>query len=108
MHCYDKPDPFDHSSRSPRNWAVIDVGFDGKRASLQPAPGRPIMRDSPGIYRSGTFVYDMNHFGYQASDPTSRYGGSPGDVSVVGDWNGDGFAEPGIYRIVDGRGTFFL
>jgi len=34
--------------------------------------------------------------------------GLAGDLPVVGDWNGDGKSDIAIYRIVDGKGTFFL
>lgn len=67
-----------------------------------------VVRDSPGVYRAGTFYHDMDTFGYQSSDPTSSYGGFNGDRAVAGDWDGDGYDEPGIFRIVNGAGYFYL
>ena len=51
-----------------------------------------------GVYRDGTWYIDTNGNGViDAEDQVFQLGG-PGDQPVVGDWNGDGTSEPGVYR----------
>ncbi len=40
--------------------------------------------------------------------PTVLTFGFTSDTPVVGDWNGDGKDDIGVYRVVDGQGTFLL
>jgi Beta-propeller repeat len=57
-----------------------------------------------GLFRCGFFwIQDTNGHGVfdSATDVTFAYGGGtivPGDVPVVGDWNGDGKSKVGIWR----------
>ncbi len=64
--------------------------------------------DRIGIARAGQFHLDIGELGYQGDHFIERdgiqFGGLPGDVPVVGDWNGDGFADVGAYR-TGGRAT---
>ncbi len=68
-------------------------------------PGdQPVMGDwngngtkTPGIYRNGTWVLDLNGNGYDASDKVLAFG-LPGDKAVAGDWNGDGIDTVGVFR----------
>jgi serine-aspartate repeat-containing protein C/D/E len=61
-----------------------------------------------GIYRNGLWPLDSNgngRFDYPDSaqpDTLIHFGGLPGDVPVVGDWNGDGQSKLGLVR--DGSG----
>ena len=61
-----------------------------------------------GIYRKGLWLLDSNgngQFDYTDSrdpDTVIHFGGLPGDVPVVGDWNGDGKPKLGVVR--DGSG----
>jgi hypothetical protein len=57
---------------------------------------------TPGIYRDG-FWQLWNHFTpatteYPPDVEQFFFGGLPGDVPLVGDWNGDGRDKPGIFR----------
>jgi len=70
--------------------------------------------DKIGVYRpgNGLFILDANgdgHFGAGDSVFTLGIGVAPGDVPVVGDWNGDGRSKVDIFRsgflwIVDTNG----
>jgi pseudomonalisin len=56
-----------------------------------------------GLYRpsTGTWFLDYNGNGVYdgpAVDRQYQYGGLPGDIPVVGDWNGTGFSKVGIFR----------
>ena len=61
-------------------------------------------RDQIGIYRKGLWLLDSNGNGqfddWDSRDPDAliHFGGLPGDVPVVGDWNGDGKAKLGLVR----------
>jgi hypothetical protein len=64
-----------------------------------------------GIYRpsTGTFYLDLNGNGVYEPGTDATYpdwGGWAGDVPVVGDWNGDGRMEIGIFRA--STHTFYL
>jgi hypothetical protein len=55
-----------------------------------------------GAYVAGTWYFDLNGNGVWDGEPVDRmvntWGGEPDDIPVVGDWNGDGVKEIGIYR----------
>ncbi len=61
-----------------------------------------------GIYRNGTWYLDLTGNGiFDGCVTTSKclsWGGSDGDVPVVGDWTGNGTTKVGIYR----NGTWYL
>jgi hypothetical protein len=70
-----------------------------------------------GVYRpaTGTWLLDWNGngtFDGPLLDRVYQFGGLPGDVPVVGDWNGSGTTKIGLYRnglwVLDlnGNGTF--
>ncbi|MFO1019514.1 MAG: VCBS repeat-containing protein [Planctomycetales bacterium] len=65
--------------------------------------------DFVGVQRGGSFYLDSNHNdNYEggtttADDILTTFGGS-GDIPLVGDWNGDGFDDIGIWR----NGFFYL
>jgi hypothetical protein len=70
-----------------------------------------------GLYRNGLWILDIDgSHQLDLAAPGNRasllFGGLPGDLPVVGDWNGDGRRKIGIYRhglwILDwdGDGTF--
>jgi uncharacterized repeat protein (TIGR01451 family) len=71
-----------------------------------------------GLYRpsTGAWFLDYNGNGVYdgpAVDRQYQYGGLPGDIPVVGDWNGSGFSKVGIFRqgflwilTTTGTGTF--
>ncbi|XXY51108.1 hypothetical protein WME91_08180 [Sorangium sp. So ce269] len=63
-----------------------------------PAAGEPT---GVGIFRApGTWVLDRNRNGWDG-DAGIRFSAA-GDTPVVGDWNGDGRSEPGVFRNADG------
>jgi hypothetical protein len=61
-------------------------------------------RTKVGIYRSGTWLLDFNGNRIDetavpnSGDRTYSFGGLPGDVPVVGDWNGSGQDKIGLFR----------
>ena len=67
-------------------------------------------RKKAGIYRSGTWLLDFDGDGKdETGDPnrgdrTYSFGGGPGDVPVVGDWDGSGRDKIGIF----GSGYFWV
>jgi uncharacterized protein (DUF2141 family) len=65
----------------------------------------PLNPFSVGIYRSGLWLLDSNfNHVFDGGDIVTAFGGLPGDIPVVGDWNGDGRSKIGIYR----GGTWLL
>jgi hypothetical protein len=71
-----------------------------------------------GIFRQGFYwILDYNGDGVidnvnqAGGDKGFAFGGMPGDVPVVGDWNGDGISKVGIFRsgffwILDANGNY--
>lgn len=70
-----------------------------------------------GLVRQGFYwILDANGSGSfegtgAAQDVAFPYGGIPGDVPVVGDWNGDGRSKPGVFRqgffwVLDANGNY--
>jgi hypothetical protein len=61
--------------------------------------------DKVGIFRSGHWLLDVDGNGtWSSMDVDFYWGDLPGDVPVVGDWNGDGYSKIGVYR----NGTWLL
>jgi hypothetical protein len=64
-------------------------------------------RAAVGLYRDGTWYLDKNGNGIFdgcGTDACMSWGGVPGDIPVVGDWNNTGTAKIGLYR----DGTWYL
>ena len=66
-----------------------------------------------GVFRSingkGWWYFDSN--GNRKWDPgidQALQFGLAGDIPVVGDWNGDGKSDFGVFRIIDGKGWWFF
>jgi hypothetical protein len=71
--------------------------------------GGAVPRDLPGVYRSGVWSLDLNgNRGFDGGDAVLQFG-SAGDKHLVGDWDGDGWDNIGIFRNVpNGVGLFSL
>jgi hypothetical protein len=54
-------------------------------------------RETPGVYRNGTWVLDLTGNGFDAGDRVLQFG-LPGDKAVAGDWNGNGIDTVGVFR----------
>ncbi len=66
-----------------------------------------VPKTSVGIYRNGEWYVDLNDnrvWDGPATDGYAVFGGLPGDVPVVGDWDGSGTTKIGIYR----QGVWYL
>jgi hypothetical protein len=75
-------------------------------------------RSKLGLFRQGFFwILDTNGNGQidnvnqPGGDQAFAYGGISGDVPVVGDWNGDGKSEVGVFRsgffwVLDANGNY--
>jgi hypothetical protein len=60
-----------------------------------------------GFFHDGVWSLDSNGdraYDFLGKDAAYAFGGVPGDIPVVGDWNGDGISKIGIYR----RGAWYL
>ncbi|TAN38344.1 MAG: hypothetical protein EPN25_13895, partial [Nitrospirae bacterium] len=93
-----------------RNWqwdgeptdkrGVFGVGMTGAIPVVGDWTGDGITKI--GVYLDGTWYLDMNNNWLWDGEPTDKIGvfgvGMTGEVPVVGDWNGDGIAEIGIYQ----------
>ena len=63
-------------------------------------------RDRVGVYRHGQYHVDVDGDGFPAAPATPnrlefpgvQFGGFAGDLPIIGDWNGDGIDDSGIYR----------
>ncbi len=66
------------------------------------------MPDKIGIFRNGTWYLDSNGDGGWSGCATDKCisWGDPGDLAVLGDWNGDGRTKIGVYR--PSNGFWFL
>ncbi len=91
---------------------VFQQGIDATYAFGGEAGDVPVVGDwngsgtsKIGLFRSGFFwILDVNGNGtldnvnQQGGDQTFAFGGVPGDVPIVGDWNGDGTTKIGVFR----------
>lgn len=88
--------------------APVDIGAD------EHVVGSPGVLPSfkIGTYNTGAWRFDNNFNGIFDTCLTDTcfglFGGLAGDIPVIGDWNNSGIMKPGYYRIVNGRGTWYL
>jgi Cysteine-rich secretory protein family/Carboxypeptidase regulatory-like domain len=76
--------------------------------SAAPATATPKTPDQIGVFRNGTWILDTTHTEvYNSNDAVYSFG-EPGDIPVVGDWNGNGKDEIGVFRNVNGVGEWIL
>ncbi|MBP6820235.1 MAG: SBBP repeat-containing protein [Acidobacteria bacterium] len=70
--------------------------------------------DEPGVFRpsTGQFILRKNTNSLFCNFPftctTTLFFGQAGDLPIVGDWNGDGIDTVGVYRVINGNGTWLL
>ncbi|MBI4791281.1 MAG: multicopper oxidase domain-containing protein [Deltaproteobacteria bacterium] len=67
--------------------------------AVNAAGDSPLPLDLIGVFRNDTWILDLN--GNGQTDPGIDFVttfGSPGNVPIVGDWNGDGSTEIGAFR----------
>lgn len=83
-----------------------DVRFPMGGASDTPIAGRwvgsPTIGDSVGIHRSGSSKFfldvDGNYNINTAAGDIQFLMGAPTDIAIIGDWDGDGFDQLGLFR----------
>ncbi|MDA8083867.1 MAG: S8 family serine peptidase [Nitrospiraceae bacterium] len=65
-----------------------------------------------GIYRvvngEGFWYLDDGTHNFGPIAPRGPFGGLAGDIPVTGDWDGTGPSKSGIYRVINGNGTWLL
>jgi hypothetical protein len=70
--------------------------------------GYLLLPESQGFFREGDWFFDQNRNfswdGISIDKHMGKFGGYHGDIPVMGDWNGDGEKEVGIYR----HGAWYL
>lgn len=81
-----------HVSSQP---AAISFGIPGDQPVMGDWSGDG--RQTPGIFRNGTWVLDMTGNGFDGGDRVLSFG-LPGDKAVAGDWDGDGVDTVGVFR----------
>jgi surface antigen len=97
----------------PNNFIYLGVGSGGSGGSSPPPPPPPGHADY-GIVRldPNTNAYDWYFMSSVTHQPIpSLWGqanGGPGDIPVFGDVDGDGKADYGIYRVVNGVGYWYF
>src|SRR4051812_23962658 len=81
-----------------------DLGIRRRRIGRKPAfealEERQLLSEATtvGIYRPSTSWFYLRNSNSTGNVDASFVYGDPGDVAVVGDWDGDGGATVGIYR----------
>jgi len=88
------------ASLQPVNNAALNQSFVALLTSVSVSTSRVVQPSGAGIFRAGLWVFDANNnFLWDGAPPDLVFLlGQPGDVSVVGDWNGDGHLKAGIFR----------
>ena len=80
----------------------------GSITDARPAAAGTYTPDQVGVFRNGQWILDTNHDHVYDSSDTMYNFGQPGDIPIVGDWNGDGKDDLGVFRNVNGVGEFIL
>ncbi|MFN7172998.1 MAG: SBBP repeat-containing protein, partial [Fimbriimonadaceae bacterium] len=77
-------------------WQSVNLGSHGGFI----AKLHVLRRDRIGVFTGGVWALDMNgNYRWDGDPPdANRVFGSPGDIHVYGDWNGDGRTTRGVYR----------
>jgi hypothetical protein len=80
-----------------RTWiGSMPSGFVTRLATAD--VGKSLVPGKVGVFRAGKWYVDLNGDGnFDYPDPIWSFG-LPGDIPVVGDWNGDGRLKIGVYR----------
>jgi len=90
-----------NNTTTPRS-GVIDIA--GQSVTLTQSAGSGVPPHGPskvGVMQSSTAAWAIDANGNGIWDVGDRYFSfvsAPGDIAVVGDWNGDGHAKAGVYR----------
>ena len=80
-----------------------DITVAGKTHAITQAGGATLAAEL-GAFTNGAWFLDRDgDFGFDGASEISGWG-SPGDIPVNGDWNGDGFRDLGVFS----NGTWFL
>jgi hypothetical protein len=92
-----------------RTNTLLGVDPGSLRGKVTPFPKAKVP-DQIGVFRDGTWILDTNHNHVFGPGDTVYTFGQPGDVPIVGDWNGDGHDHIGVFRTApDGiTGQFIL
>jgi uncharacterized protein YkwD len=79
-------------------------------STLPPAKSPPgtFPADQAGVFRNGQWILNTTHTELYNPGDTIYSFGQPGDIPIVGDWNGDGKDHIGLFRNVGGLGEFIL
>ncbi len=65
--------------------------------------------DDAGVFHDGTWKLDLNgNDAFNEGNKGTFTFGEAGDQPVVGDWDGDGWDQIGVFRVADGRRVFIL
>lgn len=79
---------------------VLPFGVPGDLPIVGDWKGEGI--DRVGVYRNGQHFLDVGLPGWTGQEPEEwpgiQFGGLPGDIPVVGDWNSDGISDVGVFR----------
>ncbi len=79
---------------------VLSFGIPGDQPIVGDWTGEGT--DRVGVYRNGQHILDIGTPGWYAEGPEEwpgvQFGGLPGDIPVVGDWNSDGISDVGVFR----------
>jgi len=92
----------------PANFVLGTAALATLKSSLFTTLGTP-QASHVGVFRFGYFWLldvDGNQQFNSPPDLAFPFGGVPGDIPIVGDWNGNGHTKVGIYR--PGNGLFIL
>jgi hypothetical protein len=98
-----RPIPFGHDIRAEfgDEQAMPIVGNFDPILPQGNEPASPALSDRIGVFKDGLFSFDLNGNGKQ--DEVSNNGaqatfGNPGELPLIGDWDGDGDDEVGVRR----------
>jgi hypothetical protein len=82
---------------------VTQFNTDGFMAKIEST-----FNDTIGVHRPGANQFFLSNSNVSGVNNQTITFGQAGDIAIVGDWDGNGIDDPGVFRVVNGQGQFVI
>lgn len=87
----------------PASAGVTQFNTDGFMAKVEST-----FNDTIGVHRPSANQFFLSNSNVSGVNNQTLSFGQAGDIAIVGDWDGNGIDDPGVFRIAGGQGQFVI